>query len=174
MKKRVVVISIIIAVAAGIAGSRLILPTKPVDVLEGYEPPAEEIASPELLTQDLPAGFEAGVPATIETTYPDGTAVTEKLVMYTRGLESTAVVRVVDVCGEKLIENTPNIEEYEFNKVEFSGNTVIKFTGENICGYIWNYGKYSIMIFSFSINGKVPQYLDDFVKLYIDKYYSNL
>jgi hypothetical protein len=175
--KKIVFIALIAIVLVALSYYFLIQP-KPVqptlELLRTYEPPKGEFVSPEFITQGLPEGFYAGTATSYETTYPDGTKVSVKLLTYAKN-EFIVVVEVLNVSGDKLIENTPNVEEYELKNVEILGNRIIKYTIPDYeYGYIWNYGRYSIIVNSPVVSEEFPPHLNEFAELYLRAYPSTM
>lgn len=174
-KRRIVLLAVIIAVvvvACVLVVRRAGKGADPLELLLTYTPPENQYPFPEFITEGLPDGFEAGEPTIQQTTYPDGTPVTVGVVGYTRD-EELVIVQVLNVCGDNFINNTPELEAYTFKLVRLSGNRVARYSkGEEMSGYVWYYGKYSIAVYTSPAG--FPGYLTDFAKLYLAEYPSHL
>ncbi len=174
LKKQIIIILVLLILAVSAVFIFLLQPKSTLKQITDYETPVQEYAAPEFITENLPFGFSSGTAQSKEMVYQDGTVVEMRQMIFTKGLESVITVQILDIAGEKLIENTVNVDEYVFEAEIILDKTVIAYNKDNLYGYIWNHGKYSLMVFGSSSIDEPPSYLLDFARIYLTLYPSTM
>ena len=174
-KKAVVLVAVVLIAVVAVVYVLLGLRAEgadPLGLLRDYEVPPGEYGSPQFITQGLPAGFQADTPTVENSWYPDGTPVVIKVISYTKEPDTMVIAQILDACGETFTSNTPELDKYTFEMTNIGGNRAVKYAEENVSGYVWYYGGYSIAIYTSSAG--FPGYLSDFAEIYMNEYPSTL